>query len=91
MSVESMITLAPRWIARTTCTTRLGVRLTLNAWIHDMISADGTGIHYHVPSPQRNSIPLPDLEGIRIGILDISPRVRTGHGENMECEAAGER
>lgn len=36
---------------------RLVVGLTLDAQVHDVVTADGTGVNYQVPAPQGNSIP----------------------------------
>lgn len=38
------------------------VGLALDAEVHDVIAADGTGIDVDVPRPQRNRVPFFDFE-----------------------------
>jgi len=43
-------------------------RLTFDAQVHDVITADGTVVHDNVPRPQRDSVPLLHLE-VFLGLL----------------------
>jgi len=61
VEVEGMVTDAPCHCTFFTCSRRL-VCLTLDAEIHDMISADSTVIHDDIPSPESYGVPLLDFE-----------------------------
>jgi len=61
MEVESVIADTPSDGALLGSGGRL-VGLTLDAQIHDVISADGTVVHHDVPGPQSHGVPLFHLE-----------------------------
>lgn len=63
MHMEGMITDAPR------CNTVIGrivdaVRLAFNAWLHEMISTNGTSFDNYIPRPKSNSSPLFNLKSL---------------------------
>ena len=57
MEVESMIAHTP---SRLAVVLRIGhlVGLTVNAWIHNVVLADGAVVGGDIPSPKGNGIPL---------------------------------
>lgn len=69
MEMERVVADAPRLVA---LLLRVGnlVRLTVDAWLHDVVPADGTVVDMDVPGPERHGIPLSDLEPLRRGCFD---------------------
>ena len=63
VEMEGMIADAPRYCALFCSICHL-VRLTVNAWLHDVVLANGTIINGYVPSPQGNGVPFLDLESL---------------------------
>lgn len=61
--MESMVADAPSNCALLAGSGSL-VRLTLDAEIHDMVSADGAVVNDNVPGPQGDGVPLLDLEAL---------------------------
>lgn len=80
------------------------VRLTLNAEVHDVVSADGAVVDDNVPCPECDGVPLLDLEallavgglGVTVSsLLDDAARgighVDVGHGGMLETAGFGGR
>jgi len=63
MKVERMVAYTPRHSALLAGCRSL-VCLTLNAEIHNMVSADGAVVHDYVPSPESHGVPLLDFESL---------------------------
>ena len=66
MEVEGVVADAPRLIALL-LTVRHLVGLAVDAWLHDMVTADGAVVDVDVPGPERYRVPLPHLESLGIG------------------------
>jgi len=70
VEMEGMVADAPSnsaFLARSGCL----IRLALNTEIHDVVSANGTVINDNIPSPERNGIPLLDLEFLLFGAFAV--------------------
>jgi hypothetical protein len=65
MEVECMIADTPSNSAFLTGSTCL-ISLALDAEIHDVVSAYSTVVHHNIPSPESDSVPLFDLESLRL-------------------------
>lgn len=68
--MEGMVADAPSnsaFLARSGCL----IRLALDTEIHDVVSANGTVINDNIPSPERDGIPLLDLEFLLFGALAV--------------------
>ena len=61
MEVEGVVAHAPGHGALLRCSGSL-ISLALDAEVHDVVPADGAVVHDDVPGPQRNSVPLLNLE-----------------------------